>query len=110
MPRLTRAAFAAALVAIAVTTAGPDTSAKDKQAKAPAKDKAAKAEAKLKEAEVLKNAYVLMAMADHDYDGHRVKAMGHAGHAQRTLDHQAAKSGTPAQKAIASQQEITDAR
>src|SRR6516162_6476801 len=70
------------LVSLIITNA----SAADKQKPMPKSkpvQKAAKPAArlteqvKLEEAEVLGKAYVLLASGNHDYDGHRVKAMGH---------------------------------
>lgn len=73
-------------------------------------DKQAKQAVKVQEAVTLKDAYVLIAMADHDYDGHRVKAMGHVEHAIKRLDDSIMKNGTNGQKVIAAQDEIAVAR
>jgi hypothetical protein len=70
-----------------------------------------KAEAvKLTEAAELKNAHVLMAMADHDYDGLRVKAMGEVEEAIKKIDHTVLKKGTKGEKVVATEEEIATAR
>ncbi|MFO0810849.1 MAG: hypothetical protein U0746_19650 [Gemmataceae bacterium] len=71
---------------------------------------AAKTEVKVKEAGVLKDAYILMAMANHDYDGHRAKAMAQVEDAIKILDQSIMKAGTNGQKLVALQQEIAVAR
>ena len=65
----------------------------------PALDKAAVAELKLKEANVLREAYVALAAANHDYDGHRAKAMNQLQAAVKVLDEAVAKNGSAAAKA-----------
>lgn len=66
--------------------------------------------AKVQEVNVLKNAYVLLAMGDHDYDGHRVKAMHAVEEAIKKLDHSIMKDGTNGQKVVATEDEIKTAR
>jgi cytochrome c556 len=73
-------------------------------------NKAAKAQAKIQEMADLKTAYILMAMGDHDYDGHRVKAMGQVEEAIKKLDHTVMKDGTNGQKVVALDEEIGTAR
>jgi phage shock protein A len=51
-----------------------------------------------------------MAMANHDYDGHRGKAMGNVESAVKLLDHSIMKKGTGNQKVLALEEEITSAR
>jgi hypothetical protein len=87
------------------------------QKKAKQQEKAAKEatnvvkqEMKGKEAELLKKAYIFMAMANHDYDGHRGKAMGNVESAVKLLDHSIMKKGTGNQKVLALEEEITSAR
>lgn len=78
-----------------------------KQPKAKGKGKAGdkNADVQFSEAEALKQAYVLLAGADHDYKGHRVKAM-HAVHAAyHQLDNVVNKKGTAQQKAKSQQED-----
>ncbi len=65
---------------------------------------------KVQEVSVLKNAYILMAMGDHDYDGHRVKAMHQVEEAIKKLDHSIMKDGSKGQKVVATDDEIKAAR
>src|SRR5262245_22794150 len=53
---------------------------------------------KLTEAEVLKEAYILMAMANHNYGGHRGRAMKQTEEAITMLDKSILKTGTDGQK------------
>jgi hypothetical protein len=69
-----------------------------RQAKDPVRQ-AARQEAKFREAEVLRDAYLLLAGANADYAGHRVKAMHHVRQAVKILDHSVLNKGTDAQKA-----------
>jgi hypothetical protein len=46
-------------------------------------------------------AYVLLAQADHDYDGHRTAAMRQTRDALRQLDANLLKSGSPVEKILA---------
>src|SRR5438876_3258827 len=72
--------------------------------------KAAREEVKGKEAENLKVAYIYMAMANHDYDGHRGRAMNQIEAAIKSLDASILKRGTGNQKVVALQEEIAVAR
>ncbi len=76
------------------------------QTKAPPKskaqiavDKAAEANLKLKEAEALREIYIVLAGANHDYDGHRAKAMSQIQSAVKLLDSAVAKNGSAGAKA-----------
>jgi len=69
---------------------------------APKHDTAAAA-IKGNEADVLTSAYILLASANHDYDGHRVKAMKKIEDAVNILDANLLKNGTVAQKTKAIQ-------
>jgi hypothetical protein len=72
-----------------------DKAAKEKAAK----DKAAAAAGmKFEEGEALRNAYLLLLGANHDYDGHRAKAFKEVKAAFKILDTQIMKAGTPQQK------------
>ena len=82
----------------------------DSKSKAPGKPKADKAapkktaptvteEMKFEEAEALRKAYTLLAAGNHDYDGHRVKAMGAVKDAVRILDDSIMKHGSTKLKA-----------
>jgi hypothetical protein len=51
-----------------------------------------------KEADILTSAYVLLAAANHDYNGHRAKAMKEVEHACNKLEASIAKNGTVDQK------------
>jgi hypothetical protein len=68
------------------------------------------AEVKVQEAAALKDAYILMAMGDHDYDGHRVKAMHHVAETIKLLDHSVMKNGNKGEKIVATEEEISTAR
>ena len=61
-------------------------------------------------AEQLRQAYILMAGANHDYNGHRVRAMHQIEMAVRILDKNIFKNGTHGQKVLALQEEIAVAR
>ena len=65
---------------------------------------------KEKEAEVLRRAYIVMAEANHDYDGHRVKAMNHLESAVRLLEDGIAKKGSDLAKLIAEYEDAVAAR
>lgn len=69
-----------------------------------------KEEFKGKESEALKEAYVLMAAANHDYDGHRVKAMKQVEHAFDRLDANILKNGSLQQKIKTLQEENATAK
>ena len=98
-PQLFRLVFPAALLAGLVFTGFGQSRSQPKTAGA-----------KIEEAAVLKNAYILMAMGDHDYDGHRVKAMHHVHEAIKFLDHTIMKNGTKGEKIVATEDEIDTAR
>jgi hypothetical protein len=72
-----------------------------KDGPAPNKDKGA--ELKLEEAEALRKAYIAMAGGNHDYDGHRAKAMHAVREAVKILDGQVMEHGNAAQKAATKQ-------
>jgi hypothetical protein len=57
------------------------------------------------EAEVLRDAYMLLAEARHDYEGHRHKAMHQIEGALKILDAEIMKKGTPLEKAITALEE-----
>jgi len=101
--------IAAAFIGLLAADPGPAGQPAGKGA-AKAAAKAAKAEAKVKEVEVLKEAYVLMAMGNHDYDGHRVKAMAQVEDAIKILDNSILKDGTNGQKVVANDEEIATAK
>jgi len=94
---------------LAVLLLGGEVRAQGKKKNPPA-EQAARQEGKLKETEVLTQAYILMAMGDHDYDGHRVKAMHQVHQAVEILDKSILKKGTNGQKTVALQEEIAAAR
>jgi hypothetical protein len=75
----------------------PAVKAAQKKAKEEAKKKADVLNAG--ELDMLRKAYVLLAGANHDYDGHRVKAMGAVNAAAKILEGSLVKKGTPQQKA-----------
>jgi hypothetical protein len=62
------------------------------------------------EAHVLREAYILMAMSNHDYAGYREKAMGHVEVAVSILDASIMKHGTNGQKVLALKEDIVAAR
>jgi len=81
------------------------------QGKQKGKQKAkATTEVKLKESEALKEAFILMAGANHDYDGHRAKAMHQVEEAIKSLDTSILKNGSNGEKIVALEEEITAAR
>jgi len=53
----------------------------------------------VEEADVLRQAYIALASANHDYDGHRAKAMAAVKKGVKILGKAVEKHGTPAQKA-----------
>ncbi len=102
------AACGAVAVVLACADTGPAQQGKKKQAEKA--EKAAKQGARPKEAEILREAWILMAGANHDYDGHRVKAM-HAVHAAvEILDKGLLKNGSGGQKLVAHEEEVQAAR
>jgi hypothetical protein len=66
---------------------------------------AAKEQKKFVEAEVLREVFVMLADANHDYDGHRAKAVGQVKDALKILDASIMKRGSPAEKAITAAEE-----
>jgi hypothetical protein len=60
--------------------------------------------------DVLRNAYIHMAMANHDYSGHRAAAMKQVEEAIKLLDASVMKKGTNGQKLVAHEEEIAAAR
>jgi hypothetical protein len=58
----------------------------------------------LQEADTLRRAYVLMAAGNHDYDGHRVKAMGEVQAAVQLLHDHVMKHGNARQRAVAAKE------
>jgi hypothetical protein len=93
--------------AVLVALAFPVMSQASNQPNAPAaKKKAASAvisQGKLTEAEVLTNALILLEGANHDYNGHRAKAIHAVKTAINILDASVLKNGTPQQKVAAVQ-------
>lgn len=67
---------------------------KKKRAKALAEKKVEIEELKAKEARVIREAYILLAGANHDYLGHRAKAMDHLQTAVRVLEERLARNGS----------------
>jgi hypothetical protein len=65
---------------------------------------------KVKEVNGLAEAYVLMAGANHDYDGHRVKSMGKIKEAINQLDKSILKTGDNGEKVVATKDEIASRR
>ncbi len=101
-----------AFLAMALCLAAPGSLLAQTKAQNKAKqavDKAAEADVKFKEAEALREAYVLLAGANHDYDGHRVKAMGHIKSAVKILDQSVAKNGTAKSKAVSAYEDAVAA-
>ncbi|TMQ29758.1 MAG: hypothetical protein E6K70_25225 [Planctomycetota bacterium] len=93
----------------------------DSKSKAPGKPKADKAapkktaptvteEMKFEEAEALRKAYTLLAAGNHDYDGHRVKAMGAVKDAVRILDDSIMKHGSTKLKAATTKEKAVIAQ
>src|SRR5437763_11010968 len=104
--------FAVALLALVLFVgAGQSGQQPSEQTKQKGKQKGkATTEAKLKESEVLKEAYVLMAGANHDYAGHRHKAMRQVHDAITILDKSILKDGTNGEKVVALEEELAAAR
>jgi hypothetical protein len=63
-----------------------------------------------REGTLLKEAYIYLAMANHDYNGHRVRAMGHVQEAAKILDEKILKKGTDGQKTLALKQDVESYR
>lgn len=100
------------LAALLLTlAAGADGQAGQKKKKPPsAAERAAQLEVKSREAEVLRAAYIFLAMANHNYAGHRAKAMRQVERAVEILDSSIFKNGTNGQKVLALQEDIAAAR
>src|SRR5437660_6428160 len=89
--RFLYAVLAAGITTLLVTEPGfARQKAKGLAAKAPdqkaAQKKAGLVQLKKEEVAALRKAYFLLAEANHDYDGHRAKAMGHVKHAVELLE------------------------
>jgi hypothetical protein len=88
----------------------PDGKGAEKPARGKSADKqAGKAAAEVPEAAKLVRAYVLMAGANHDYDGHRAKAMHQVATALRHIDEHLVKHGGKAEHAAAAEAEAVKA-
>lgn len=61
---------------------------------------------KIREVESLKMAYIYMAMANHDYDGHRGKAMSEIHKAIEILDRSIMKTGNNGLRQVALREEV----
>jgi hypothetical protein len=61
------------------------------------------------EANLLRQAYVALAKADHDYDGHRLKAMGRTAEAARLLGESLAGDGRAMEAQKSSDDELREA-
>jgi hypothetical protein len=66
--------------------------------------------AKVMEVNALAEAYVIMAGANHDYDGHRVKSMNKVKEAINQLDKSILKNGDNGEKVVATKDEIAARR
>jgi hypothetical protein len=99
---LSVAALFVGLACPASSWADNQPKAKQQAAKKGAAARTAAEQGKLTEAEVLTNAVVLLAGANHDYDGHRAKAIHALNAAIKLLDNSVIKHGTTQQKAAAS--------
>ena len=73
-------------------------------------EKVADSQVKQTEAERLRAAYIFLAMANHDYDGHRAKAMAQIHDAVHLLDASIMKNGTKGQKVLAHDEDVAAAR
>ncbi len=92
--------FAACLVAAIAITGGAQAQKKKQGSKKPTPEQeAANQQVNFNEAEALREAYVLVTAANHDYAGHRVKAMHELQEAVKVLDTKIMKKGTGTQKA-----------
>ena len=74
-----------------------------------AADKAAEATLKFKEAEALREIYIGLAGANHDYDGHRAKAMNQIQSAVKLLDMAVANNGSANAKAASAYEDAVAA-
>ncbi len=100
----------AGLIALLALLALTEESSAQKKKKATPLEKAAKQEVNLREAHVLREAYILMAMANHNYEGHRVAAMKKVHNAIEILDGRILKKGTDGQKTVATMEDVSAAR
>jgi hypothetical protein len=71
---------------------------------------AANQQMNFQEAEALREAYMLLSAANHDYNGHRGKAMAHLQEAVKLLDSKVLKHGTAGQKGATLQEDAAAAR
>jgi hypothetical protein len=62
------------------------------------------------EAELLREAYIVLAAANQNYQGHRAKAMHQLQEAVKLLDHKVFRGGTPEQRVRTLQQDAVAAR
>jgi hypothetical protein len=99
----------ASLLAGLICLATPCAIRAQGKAKAKAADKTAEADLKFKEAEVLREAYIVLAAANHDYNGHRAKAMNQIQSAVKILDQAVAKNGSAKTKAATSYEDAVAA-
>lgn len=76
----------------------------------PTAQQAKKEQVHLSEAEMLREAHILLSSANHDYDGHRAKAMAHIQKAINQLDNQVKAKGTKQQKAITAAENKSEAQ
>jgi hypothetical protein len=70
-----------------------------------AREMEAKENRKFTEAEALRRAYVMLILADYDYDGHRARAAHHAREALNMLDASVMKKGSHSEKVITAAEE-----
>jgi hypothetical protein len=98
-----------ALLAILTLATAGQAQQKKKNPK-PSADKAAQQKLMTEEAQALVRAYILLAGADQDYKGHRVKAMGQVQHAIEVLDKSILKNSTKGKKVVALKGDIAAAR
>jgi hypothetical protein len=92
--------FAACLAAVITITGGAQAQKKKPGTTKPTPgQEAANQQVNFDEAEALREAYILVTAANHDYAGHRVKAMHALQEAVKLLDKKVMKKGTGAQKA-----------
>lgn len=87
----------AALVALALLAADGQAGGTRKKSASP-------------EAEQLRNAWIYLAMANHDYDGQRVKAMHQIHDAVRLLDSSLSKTTSSGDHVLAEKEEVNAAR
>ncbi len=104
-PLFTAAALAMSLTLAAVSQAGKKP--KPAPQKAPANPAAATLQ--FEEAQALREAFIMLAGGNHDYAGHRVKAMASLKHALGILDGHIMTHGTKAQKAATKKEQAVAA-